>query len=82
MPVSARSLTPHTVKAHRRHGHAFSQGALIHLGAVIGARYLSQQVKSPLAKSLIYTVAISGASWVASLLWKNSYKERDLERKF
>jgi hypothetical protein len=82
MPISARTLTPQAVKVHGRHGHAFSQNALIHLGAVIGARYLSQQVKSPLAKSLIYTAAISGASWIASLLWKKSYKERDLEREF
>ncbi len=55
MPVSARSFTPHAVKARTRHGHALSQGAVIHLGSMIAARYLSQQVKSPLAKSVIYT---------------------------
>jgi hypothetical protein len=70
------------VKAYRRHGHAFSQGALIHLGAVIGARYLSRQAKSPLAKSLIYTAAISGASWAASLVWKKAHKERAMEHEF
>jgi hypothetical protein len=45
----------------------------------MGARYLSQRVKSPLVKSLIYTAAISAASWATSLL-RERLHEQTVER--
>jgi hypothetical protein len=77
MPAYPQSFTRQPATKQRPHHHsAFSQGAVIHLGAVVGARYLSQQVQNPIAKTLIYTLAISGASWLTALLRERHYEQQ------
>jgi hypothetical protein len=62
----------------QRHHSAFRQGALIHLGAVIVARFVEQEfeIKDPLIRTLTYSALVAGAGYFTHLLRDND-RERE-----
>jgi hypothetical protein len=76
MPNSPQPFT-RTTHAQQTKGHSglgFTQGALIHMGAILGAKFLAQQTESRLAKSLIYSACIAAASWATKCMRQHQYQ--------
>lgn len=71
------SPLPHAPRRHRYQG--FSQGALIHMGAMLAARLLSEKMESSTARWATYSLFTLGATFVTSLLRERALKNHEQE---